>query len=120
MPLDFWVLARGRAGDARLLERGGFGALIRWGGCPRPLAAPLDLGCWQPDLARALADVDILALEFNHDVGMEYARGRSPRLIMRVLGDEGHLSNAQAAGLLREVVRLSEPGRLRHLVQLHL
>ncbi|HYT89119.1 MAG TPA: MBL fold metallo-hydrolase [Gemmataceae bacterium] len=89
-------------------------------GGPTALAYAADLGCWQPDLARALADVDILALEFNHDVGMEYASGRSPRLIMRVLGDEGHLSNVQAAGLLREMVRLSEPGRLRHLVQLHL
>jgi len=79
-----------------------------------------DLGCWDADLATALADVDVLALEFNHDVAMENASGRSARLIARVLGDEGHLSNEQAAGLLREVFRLSSPGRLRHVVQLHL
>ncbi len=79
-----------------------------------------DLGCWDEALVGALADVDLLALEFNHDVAMERASGRTARLIARVLGDEGHLSNDQAAALLREVLRRSSPGRLRHLVQLHL
>jgi phosphoribosyl 1,2-cyclic phosphodiesterase len=79
-----------------------------------------DLGSWDAGLAAALADVDALALEFNHDVAMEYASGRSARLIARVLGDDGHLSNEQAAGLLREVLRQSAPGRLKHVVQLHL
>jgi hypothetical protein len=41
-------------------------------------------------------------------------------LIQRVLGDEGHLSNVQAAGLVRAVLERSTAGRLRHLVQLHL
>src|SRR5262249_15557877 len=84
------------------------------------LAYLADLGCWDAALVQALRDVDLLALEFNHDVEMEYASGRQPSLIARVLGDEGHLSNVQAAGLLREVLRLSAPGRLRHVVQLHL
>jgi phosphoribosyl 1,2-cyclic phosphodiesterase len=84
------------------------------------LAYLADLGCWNAELAGWLKDVDLLAVEFNHDVGMQYASGRDPRLITRVLGDEGHLSNAQAAELVREVLRLSAPGRLRHVVQLHL
>jgi hypothetical protein len=67
-----------------------------------------------------LLDVDLLALEFNHDVELEYRSGRHPRLISRVLGDDGHLSNEQAAQLLREILRRSTLGRLRHLVQLHL
>jgi hypothetical protein len=79
-----------------------------------------DLGTWDPALAEALAEVDVLALEFNHDVALEYASGRQPRLIARVLGDEGHLSNVQASALLQEVLRRSSPGRLRHVVQLHL
>jgi phosphoribosyl 1,2-cyclic phosphodiesterase len=79
-----------------------------------------DLGCWQPALADTLADVDALALEFNHDVVLEETSGRSAALIMRVLGDHGHLSNAQAADLLRAVLKRSQPGRLKHLVQLHL
>lgn len=79
-----------------------------------------DLGTWTPALAQALANVDLLALEFNHDPVLEQTSGRSPWLIARVLGEEGHLSNLQAAALLREVLRCSEPGRLRTLVQLHL
>jgi hypothetical protein len=79
-----------------------------------------DLGSWTADLADGLADVDLLAMEFNHDVALEIASGRSPYLKARVLGDEGHLSNEQAVGLLREILRRSTPGRLRHVVQLHL
>jgi phosphoribosyl 1,2-cyclic phosphodiesterase len=79
-----------------------------------------DLGCWQPALADTLANVDVLAVEFNHDVVLEETSGRSSALIMRVLGDRGHLSNAQAAELLREVLKRSQPGRLKHVVQLHL
>jgi phosphoribosyl 1,2-cyclic phosphodiesterase len=79
-----------------------------------------DLGTWAADLARALGNVDILAVEFNHDVALQLNSGRPPRLIRRVLGDSGHLSNEQAAALVREIDRLSERGRLRHLVQLHL
>jgi len=79
-----------------------------------------DLGCWDESLADGLADVDLLAIEFNHDLAMELASGRSPRLIGRVLGDEGHLSNTQGAALVRAVLGRSEIGRIRHLVQLHL
>ncbi len=84
------------------------------------LAYLADVGSWDDGLAAALADVDVLALEFNHDVALEYASGRNMRLIARVLGDEGHLSNEQAAGLLGAVMQRSAPGRLRHVVQLHL
>jgi phosphoribosyl 1,2-cyclic phosphodiesterase len=79
-----------------------------------------DLGSWTAALARAVVDVDLLALEFNHDVDLELASGRSPQLIARVLGDGGHLSNAQAAALLHEILDRSSSGRLQHLVQLHL
>jgi phosphoribosyl 1,2-cyclic phosphodiesterase len=79
-----------------------------------------DLGCWDDELASQLADVDLLAIEFNHDVSMQHASGRAPRLIARVLGDEGHLSNVQAAGLVRAVLERSTACRMRHLVQLHL
>jgi hypothetical protein len=79
-----------------------------------------DLGSWNVPLAEQLADVDLLALEFNHDVGLEHASGRPRFLIARVLGEQGHLSNQQAAALLQEVVRRSRPGRPQHVVQLHL
>jgi phosphoribosyl 1,2-cyclic phosphodiesterase len=79
-----------------------------------------DLGSWDDGLASALADVDLLALEFNHDVAMQRSSGRHPMLIARCLGDEGHLSNEQAAELLRETLRRSITGRMQQLVQLHL
>jgi phosphoribosyl 1,2-cyclic phosphodiesterase len=84
------------------------------------LAYAADLGTWDESLAASLADVDVLALEFNHDVELEARSGRTPRLIARVLSDDGHLSNEQAAALVRRVLALSPRGRLRHLVQLHL
>jgi phosphoribosyl 1,2-cyclic phosphodiesterase len=90
-----------------------------FGQAPR-LAYAADLGTWDEALVAQLSDVDLLALEFNHDVELEAASGRTPRLIARVLGDDGHLSNDQAAALLRRVLSRSTAGRLRHLVQLHL
>lgn len=79
-----------------------------------------DLGTWDAALADSLTNVDLLALEFNHDVAMQRSSGRSAWLIERVLGDRGHLSNEQAAELVSDVLRRSMPGRLRRLVQLHL
>src|SRR5262245_40155732 len=84
------------------------------------LAYLADLGTWRSALLDLLCDVDVLALEFNHDVALERRSGRPRSLIARVLSAHGHLSNEQAATLVREVVCRSEPGRLRHLVQMHM
>jgi phosphoribosyl 1,2-cyclic phosphodiesterase len=84
------------------------------------LAYFADLGCWDQRIADAATEVDILALEFNHDVAMQRNSGRPYYLIERCLGDEGHLSNVQAADLLAAVLARSTPGRLRQVVQLHL
>jgi phosphoribosyl 1,2-cyclic phosphodiesterase len=91
-----------------------------WLGQTWALGYVADLGSWNYVLAEALANVDILALEFNHDEWMQRSSGRTASLIQRVLGDHGHLSNRQAAALLTEVLRRSASGRLRHIVQLHL
>jgi phosphoribosyl 1,2-cyclic phosphodiesterase len=95
------------------------GAADLFGQCSA-LAYAADLGSWTDALVAHLLDVDLLALEFNHDVHLERMSGRGPRLIARVLGDDGHLSNHQAADLVRAILSRSTPGRLRHLVQLHL
>lgn len=95
-------------GDGNLFDQ-------KWG-----IGYAADLGTWDAPLAQALADVDILALEFNHDVDLQRASGRAPWLIERVLGENGHLSNIQGAQLLRECLRRSTPGRIRHVIQLHL
>jgi phosphoribosyl 1,2-cyclic phosphodiesterase len=79
-----------------------------------------DLGCWDDSVAEAFANVDVLALEFNHDEEMQKTSRRPWQLIERVLSDEGHLSNHQAAKLTAEILNRSAPNRLQSLVQLHL
>lgn len=79
-----------------------------------------DLGCWDDALVQALKDVDLLALEFNHDEQMQRSSGRPEMLIRRVLGDQGHLSNRQAFELLQRILRDSHGQRLSHVVPLHL
>lgn len=79
-----------------------------------------DCGSWSESMADSLADVDVLGVEFNHDVAMQKASGRSPALIARNLGDWGHLSNRQAAELVRSILERSSRDRVGHLVLLHL
>ncbi|MCA9070862.1 MAG: MBL fold metallo-hydrolase [Planctomycetaceae bacterium] len=79
-----------------------------------------DLGTWDQTVAEAFANVDWLALEYNHDVYLQRQSRRPWQLIERVLSDEGHLSNEQAAELTTEIVNRSTPNRLQCLVQLHL
>jgi ribonuclease BN (tRNA processing enzyme) len=79
-----------------------------------------DLGRLSDDIAEAVADVDLLALEFNHDEDLERKSGRHPRLIGRVMGGNGHLSNRQAAELFRRVVESGANGGPKALIQMHL
>ncbi len=79
-----------------------------------------DLGTWDEAVAEAFANVDLFAVEFNHDEEMQRQSRRPWQLIERVLSDEGHLSNNQAAALTAEIVNRSAPNRLQTVVQLHL
>jgi hypothetical protein len=79
-----------------------------------------DTGCWSEPMADALTDVNVLGVEFNHDVAMQKSSGRPWVLIKRNLGDLGHLSNGQGAELVAAVLARSRRGALRHLVLLHL
>jgi phosphoribosyl 1,2-cyclic phosphodiesterase len=79
-----------------------------------------DLGECRPELQEAFADVNVLALEFNHCEQMERASSRPRFLIQRVLSELGHLSNRQAADAVRAIARASANGSIRHLIQLHL
>lgn len=79
-----------------------------------------DTGCWHARMADDMADVDLLALEFNHDVELQRRSGRAPYLIARNLGDRGHLSNDQAAEFLSAVYARSRNGTVRNVVLLHL
>lgn len=79
-----------------------------------------DLGVWNHDLLDAFTGVDVLALEFNHDEDMQRTSRRPIALIRRVLGDEGHLSNRQAAEFLETLLGDGDDLRLRSLIALHL
>lgn len=82
----------------------------------RKLGVVSDLGGITPHVRYVLKDCDALLLETNHDVDMLANGPYPPRLKQRVGGGLGHLSNAQAAGLLASVQR----ERLQHLVLTHL
>ena len=79
-----------------------------------------DTGSWSPAMADALASVDVLGVEFNHDVELQRESRRSPHLIARNLGDRGHLSNRQGADFVSAVLDRSARGAIRHVVLLHL
>lgn len=78
-----------------------------------------DLGHVPEQLARAFRSLDLLALEFNHDVPMQRRSQRPRELVARVLGNHGHLSNEQAAEFVRSLLR-DATVPLQALVQLHL
>lgn len=78
-----------------------------------------DLGECDEHIAEQMRGVELLALEFNHDVPMQVRSGRHPKLIERVLGREGHLSNEQAAEVLRQILA-SDCTPPQVVVQLHL
>jgi phosphoribosyl 1,2-cyclic phosphodiesterase len=79
-----------------------------------------DLGCYSEELIEAFAGIDVLALEYNHDLKLERASRRPQFLIDRVLSDRGHLSNCQAAELTSAIAAKSGAGFPSYLVQLHL
>lgn len=63
-----------------------------------------DTGALTPGALRALTDVRVLALESNHDVPM-LRTGSYPRYLQdRIISERGHLSNAQAAKAVCELV----------------
>lgn len=75
-----------------------------------------DIGHPSPEAAKALADPHVLVLEFNHDREM-LARGPyAEKLKRRIAGPAGHLSNEEAAQMLRLVAG----PRLHTLVLAHL
>lgn len=79
-----------------------------------------DSGCWTEPMAETLVGVDVLAVEFNHDVRLQWGSSRPIATIVRNLGDQGHLSNEQGAELVRAVFDRSGARVPRHIVLLHM
>ena len=75
-----------------------------------------DAGHVTPHMQQVLSDCDALALECNHDV-VRLQTGAYPlALKRRILGRYGHLDNATAADLLKNIAG----SRLKHVVAAHL
>ena len=80
------------------------------------IAFATDTGILTPESLALLGDARILALESNHDVSM-LKQGEYPaHLKARILSEKGHLSNAQTAEVVPQLV--SE--RTEHVVAMHL
>lgn len=82
----------------------------------RRLGLLTDIGTPTAAVVAALSGVDALMLECNHDAEMLASGSYPPFLKKRVAGDNGHLSNAQAAMLLAQIDR----SQLRILAAAHL
>ncbi|MDD2190851.1 MAG: MBL fold metallo-hydrolase [Eubacteriales bacterium] len=77
-----------------------------------------DTGCMNEDIIAEIREADILVLEANHDVDM-LKIGRYPWFLKkRVLGKEGHLSNAAAGETILRL--LSESSKERLVLLAHL
>ncbi len=75
-----------------------------------------DTGAITPEIVRMLDGCNALVLECNHDSAMLSGGDYPPSLKQRIAGRFGHLDNAAAAGLLRQISR----GKLRHVIAAHL
>jgi phosphoribosyl 1,2-cyclic phosphodiesterase len=75
-----------------------------------------DAGTATPRMVAALRRVDALVLECNHDETMLRTGPYAAFLKIRIAGTRGHLSNAQAAALLREL----DCSRLQWVAAAHL
>ena len=78
---------------------------------PVSLGYLADTGSWSEAMADSLTDVDVLGVEFNHDVGLQKIVRPSGGPDRRNLSDRGHLSNRQGAELVEAVLAARGPGR---------
>ena len=80
------------------------------------LGVVTDLGCITQHVVDKLSGCEALVIECNHDLDMLMGGPYPLGLKQRVSGRFGHLSNAQAAGLVECIDR----SRMRHLIAAHL
>jgi phosphoribosyl 1,2-cyclic phosphodiesterase len=82
----------------------------------RRLGLLTDLGMSTPHVAACLSGCDALVLECNHDPEMLAGSDYPAALKARIAGRHGHLANAAAADLLRNI----DHSRLQHVFAAHL
>jgi phosphoribosyl 1,2-cyclic phosphodiesterase len=76
-----------------------------------------DLGCWDTNIAEALAEADLIVLEANHDRERLWAAPYAWPIKTRIASDRGHLDNIDAGRLLAVV---GKDGRKRNVWLAHL
>lgn len=86
---------------------------LRFDGENGSLALLTDLGMVPESVARFICGAKAVVLEFNHDVDMLRYGPYPTALKQRILGGNGHLNNAYAAGFAR---RLAEAGATQFLL----
>lgn len=77
-----------------------------------------DTGCVTEEARAELCSCDLIVLEANHEVNMLKMGPYPYSLKLRILGEEGHLSNETAGTVLSEV--MAQDGRFRQLYLAHL
>lgn len=75
-----------------------------------------DMGMYTPPIVDSLKECDSLLIEANHDINLLQVGSYPYSLKMRILGEQGHLSNDACARLLQ---KLLHPG-LQHVMLGHL
>lgn len=81
-----------------------------------------DLGRASAELIRRFRGVDVLAIESNYDPQMQLNSDRPAFLKRRIMGGRGHLSNAEALEIVRQILDQAEQQMQplpRHIVLLH-
>lgn len=76
-----------------------------------------DLGRVPPELLDRYVDLDAIAFESNYDPTMQLQSSRPQFLVERIMGGDGHLSNAQS---MRAIEHIASQSNLQHIVLLHL
>ncbi len=79
-----------------------------------------DTGLWTAQTADALTDVDLLGVEFNHDVELQRRSGRPHSLIAQRAGGLRPPLQRTGGGPGSRRAATLDPGRTRQLVLLHL
>ena len=84
----------------------------------KQLSIITDTGCISEDIYEEIKGADLLILEANHDVEM-LKMGRYPYFLKhRILGENGHLSNVDAANAICKI--FSEGEKERQIILAHL
>ena len=85
----------------------------------RRLSVLTDTGMVSEDIYNEIKNSDLLVLESNHEVNILKVCSYPYKTKMRILGDQGHLSNETAAGIITDIIE-NETEKHRTFLLAHL